>query len=455
MGAAAEDGPEPRPLALSPAPEPVPALRHRLFPTAAERTPGDAAPVYLRTLAELPDEFERQVGEKYEAWIDLPIDEFPIDEARTIGGGSMPELLAIAARREYCDWSYPLAEQREHAIEILLPDAQALRNRIRLLALKAKLEIAEGDLDEAIRTIETGLAMSVHLAEGPFLINDLVGRASADSLVDRIEELVARPDAPNLYWALTALPRPMIDFRDSLENEQAMAEWVVPEITGLDDLRTEDEWRVRLARLHERLRALEPLLAENDIDVEDRRVPAELDAFVAELTPQAERHFAPKDGAAPESEAERIVRFIVDRYRQVRDESYKLTYLPYADAARLYAVIAPETAEESKNILVPAAVPWALGEVILAVRGAHRSQALLERRIAALRVVEAIRMHVAEHGSLPSSLDAISAVPVPGDPISGGPFSYRIEGDSAILEAPEELTDARPAGLPYRITIRK
>ena len=60
------------------------------------------------------------------------------------------------------------------------------------------------------------------------------------------------------------------------------------------------------------------------------------------------------------------------------------------------------------------------------------AEARLDRRVAALRVVEAIRMHAATHGgSLPESLDKITEVPVPFDPVTGQPFGYHLEGGRA------------------------
>ena len=39
----------------------------------------------------------------------------------------------------------------------------------------------------------------------------------------RLEELIQQPDAPNLYWSLTDLPRPFIDLREPMQGERVMA----------------------------------------------------------------------------------------------------------------------------------------------------------------------------------------------------------------------------------------
>jgi len=75
--------------------------------------------------------------------------------------------------------------------------------------------------------------------------------------------------------------------------------------------------------------------------------------------------------------------------------------------------------------------------------------------VALLRTIEAIRMYAADHGSqLPLSLEAITAVPVPLDPVTGQAFLYQVsDGRNARLEAPK--TEAEPKRRPvYELTLR-
>ncbi len=78
-----------------------------------------------------------------------------------------------------------------------------------------------------------------------------------------------------------------------------------------------------------------------------------------------------------------------------------------------------------------------LASVILPAVGAcHLRSATAQRRMAALRCVEAIRLFAAEHeGRLPGSLDEIKRVPLPINPVTGKPFEYHREVDSATLVA--------------------
>jgi len=69
--------------------------------------------------------------------------------------------------------------------------------------------------------------------------------------------------------------------------------------------------------------------------------------------------------------------------------------------------------------------------VLPAVGNCRVAVTRLERRFAALRCVEAIRLYAAAHdGRLPEFLDEVTEVPIPGKP-----FPYRLEGDTAVLEA--------------------
>jgi hypothetical protein len=79
-----------------------------------------------------------------------------------------------------------------------------------------------------------------------------------------------------------------------------------------------------------------------------------------------------------------------------------------------------------------------------------------DRVIAVLRVIEALRMHAATHeGKLPSSLEAIDAVPIPVDALSGKPFVYRLNADgTADLQTPAVHPNNRAYGRHFVIQVR-
>jgi len=60
----------------------------------------------------------------------------------------------------------------------------------------------------------------------------------------------------------------------------------------------------------------------------------------------------------------------------------------------------------------------------------------VQRDIDAMRVIEAIRMHAAETGQLPETLDDISVVPIPLNPATNKPFDYQLNDGTATLKLP-------------------
>ena len=185
-------------LAVVPAAAPVPLFKYRLLPLSSELNPGDAAPLYLRIRYEVYDRDWEAIGVNTAKWLDLPRDQFPTAEARKFVDSWSRRLQQIefATRRKTCDWNYTVLEEQIDVIGILMPDAAGMRTWSRLLVLKARVEAAEGKFDDAIRTMETGIAFGRHVADGPFLVNQLVGIAIASAMLTTYDDLVSRPARP-------------------------------------------------------------------------------------------------------------------------------------------------------------------------------------------------------------------------------------------------------------------
>jgi hypothetical protein len=80
------------------------------------------------------------------------------------------------------------------------------------------------------------------------------------------------------------------------------------------------------------------------------------------------------------------------------------------------------------------AVP--LLDFLPAISKVYATTGRLDRRIAALRCVEAVRLYAAAHnGKLPAALSDITDVPVPNDPMTGKSFEYKVDGNKASLSA--------------------
>jgi hypothetical protein len=71
----------------------------------------------------------------------------------------------------------------------------------------------------------------------------------------------------------------------------------------------------------------------------------------------------------------------------------------------------------------------------------------LKRKIQSLRIIEAVRHHLAAHdGKLPTTLDEIKDVPIPLDPMTDQAFEWKVEGETAVLKAPPLPADAFDSG---------
>jgi hypothetical protein len=294
--------------------------------------------------------------------------------------------------------------------------------------------------------------MSVQVADGPFLINSLVGIAGARHMTERVEEWIAQPGSPNLYWALTTLPRPLISQRGGLETEYVILDRMFPELSDADHVRSPDEWQARLTAIWRQYRRLMSIPNEGAAPPPPPP-PYDLEKAPEEALPAAKAYLAGRGGYTAEqvgamSTPQVLVLCIIGQYRVVRDDVFKVAYLPFAEGRWLADADSGKPVKPAVKEILP------LSQLMSALEKARLPEARLARQIAGLRVVEAIRLHASGHGGrLPKSLDEVQAVPVPVDPVSGRPFAYRLDGDIAHISSAAgfEMKD----GFGYAITIRK
>jgi hypothetical protein len=154
----------------------------------------------------------------------------------------------------------------------------------------------------------------------------------------------------------------------------------------------------------------------------------------------------PQLAAMPDDQV--VALYLAGRFQELWDDLFKASYLPVRDAI-------PQLAAAEKRLEAANTVPLALFLVSTpAIQTVMKNNLRPDRHLAALRVIEALRIYAAEHdGRLPESLDQITEIPVPEDPATGEPFIYRAADSAAILHGLR--ADLPPPGLSYRITIRR
>ncbi len=217
-------------VTIRPAGPPMPALKYEFLPEFRDRVSGNAVVHYHRA-ADLAGKRLAFANpeEKPAKWLEMPVRELPLEEVRLFVGREQNvfQELELAARCDHCDWQIREGA-RTQGFGFLFPDVQKLRELANFLTLRARVEIAEGHVSEAVRTLRVGFTMAKHANQADTLISALVGAAIAQLMTDQATELSQIPGAPNLYWALTDLPRPLINLREAMQAERLMVNALFP-----------------------------------------------------------------------------------------------------------------------------------------------------------------------------------------------------------------------------------
>jgi len=390
-------------LTVQPMAAPKPALRYLLLPELKELSPGNPISNYLKCTLDNDASAERENISKAAL---LQVDR--------------------AARLDKPDWQILLKIKTE-GIDLLIPGVQKLRFFDAALHVRFREELSQGRFDDALRTAKTMFAIARHLSEHPTVIGDLVGIAIAYVAIGPLEEMLEQPGCPNLYWALTNLPNPLVPLDKGMEGERVM---ILAEFRDLDDTAPMNKEQLKKFLAH--LDKLVGLIGEGGKPNPNPR--AWLTARNRdEALVRAARNRLVELGL-PE---ERLLRFPADQvilldekreYEARRDDVMKLMNLPAWEIEALLG----QTKKAREPALFDKLVP-ALEKVRLA-------QGRLEQRIALLRHVEALRLHAAAHdGKWPEKLSDV-AVPLPVDPFTGKPFLYTVEGAVAHLRGSPPAT---------------
>jgi hypothetical protein len=443
---------EPIPFTLHPAAAPAPSLKYRLLPDPREQQPGNAAALYYRCYAMffenrfLLDEVKK---EYWGEWAQTPLEELPRAEVaeKLHKARSIFTELEYAARLRDCDW---LLSGRREGIGLLLPDVQGFRTFANLLAVRARLQIAEGKFDDAVATLRTGYTFAHHLGEHPTLIGILVGGAITNILDAQLDELMQQPGAPNLYWALATLPRTFLDPRRTLREESQLLENMLPWLKQLDEKPMTD------AQVRQAMQELEGYL---DAFAFRRPPLANLSraAVMTAYLPEAKRYLREKGvpakdvDAMPVFQATALAAF--RRHREAFEETAKWAYVEdgFRKPGYREAVQRSQEAARWLDRLFFAGLLEGLGGFGPAIEKVFTATDRVDRRFAAQRCLEAISLYAAAHGGrLPEKLEDITEASAPADPATGKPFVYKAFGNGATLSAP--LRPGEKPGSPYTLT---
>jgi hypothetical protein len=445
-------------------------VKFKLLPDLADQVPGNAATLYLMAREFWPDpqktsELLYPEDHRFD-YQETPIDQFPrkYGEALLAGYATTLKYVDAAARRREANWDTGWGDPTFRA------DAQALtrylndlRHAANLVAFRTSLRISQGDWDGAADSLRSGFALARH--SEPSLVPALVASGFVQISVYRgVEPWVARGESPNLYWALTDLPEPFIDLRAVAQAATIESRHWRPQVARA--MRGElpaEQWpeviREMVETLSERQGPRKPDAATVEADVKK---------LLASTQARARKALAAEgmtDEQVREMPAEQAVgSYLCREYTAATAEAWKGWALPYWQAERqmlsAWKALAPDQPPLAGNPLVQAElVQYSDGRAdyrVPQVLAARFQLARADRYVSLMRTIEAIRDYAARHkGRLPERLDQITDLPLPLDPVTGRPFAYAVNGETAVLDAPAPAWRGFRSGVRYELRMAK
>jgi hypothetical protein len=452
---AAVKGVQPRPGApVAPAPEPAPiiklaasasahgqpALKYTLLPDPLDLTPGNAAPLWIRAGQAVVSN-KRKFTQKEEKWYTrslTPLKDLPRQEVRDfLAAFALPLRMADgAAHCNHCDWEFQPLKLQD--FDFPFEDIQRLRTLAALLGVRYRLELSEGRFDDALHTLQIGFALARDVGKGDTLIQDLVGIAVGSIMFNHVEEWMQTPGSPNLYWALTDLPCPLVNTAPAMRNELTTIYRSFPPLRKL--LHDSDKGAVSEEEMNKIVSELFNILADlegSGNKVSDWQKKLAAAAIALKVYPEARKYLlehgrkAEQLDAMPASQV--VMLYYVDDYDQNKDDVLKWMNVPPWEAqAGLDATVKKIRAlGPTHNPIVTLLLP--------AIAHVYAARVRIERTVDYLRCAEALRMYAARHdGKAPDKLDDVK-LPLPLNPYTGESFNkyYKVEPDGmAVFEVP-------------------
>jgi hypothetical protein len=276
----------------------------------------------------------------------------------------------------------------------------------------------------------------------------------------QLETLLQQPDAPNLYWALAVMPKPFADLKPALQEESMWLENMFPWLKKLDATPMSEE---QVKAFETKMEQVAQDFGLRKLSAADRVARAfALTQITAEGKKElVERYKLSGEQVAAMPSFQVAALYAYRDYKEAFEEMVKWANVPegwkYADykAAQDRLSKAVKRLDELyfrgllRGLTDGGAFP--LDKVSLAA-------ARVDRRLAAMRCVEAIRQYAVKHdGKFPPTLADVKELPIPHDPLTGKPFEYAVEGDKATLALakPAEEKPNPNQLLKYYITMKR
>ncbi len=449
-------------MTVTPAAEPVPALKHRLLVMPHETKPGNFVTYYLRSMGENThkgylDLLDELFGEdENEPW-DTSLQESDMDKLKRFADSFQTFIndhMARATLSRDLDWGVEEEDLRGlETFSFLLPSVQGTRSISRMLALSARYAIAEGRYEDAIEILKMNLKLARSVAEMKFLVADLVAIAEVRIGNKMLAELIAGKDSPNLYWALAEIPSPCIEIRDSMRLEMSAALRMFPALEDAETAeRSKEQWNAVYGEIFKSISQSFGYLGVQYSPV----APSSLGVGLGLIGYSAAKDRLVEGGMSRDVVEEMAVGqvMLIDARRQiliVTNECEKSLYVPFQDSRSF-----EDELDKSLRAAGFSNPGLGLAGMLLPAFDSVRIAALSsEAEIRGLQTVEAVRMHLAETGELPKTINDIKIVPVPLNPFTGQKFVYWLDGDTAVIDLPRSRSGGTYRPMRIKIQVAK
>lgn len=434
--------PETFEIAVTPAGQPTPIFTNRLTVLPHETTSGNAATAYMHSLGEniLRGQWARArvIDGQIENWwnfraTDGPPQQDKIASASKLFDSYIQNHIAPATLKRECDWGYGLEDMEgPRIITTPLNGLQTTRSISRAIGLQTRTAILDSKFGDAVDLMRMNYRLGENVGKSGTLVGTLIGLSEVGIVNSNMLEFIATPGSPNMYWALTELPRPIVDLRRAHRLESRFAMRIFP---ALADAETADHTPEEWSRIVQKFPEVVMSAYEGQLGGEEKWMPTLLGVLA--YAPAKQRLI--DAGMSPEKvEAMAVGQvLLIDanrEYRRLADLLEKEMYLPAPEFLSRMKAVENSVFGNRFPIKTLRSFGGYLARVLLPSSQVRIAQIRAQRDIDAMRVIEALRMHLAVTGDLPKSLDEIKVVPVPSNPATGKPFQYRIDGQTAVID---------------------
>jgi hypothetical protein len=185
--------------------------KYQLLPRADKQIDEDAVPLYEKAVQSIPNDLTiKQIQE----WLKVPAEQLPQQQAEAALQKCMESLrlVARAVRCKKCNWP-PLKPGATP------PDLSGYRNLQYIIRLWARLETARAGYEGALLAMQTGFGMARHVGRAPVSMQVQTASAIGEVMCREVDQFIQCKDSPNLYEALSNLPRPLVDMEKAIEKD--------------------------------------------------------------------------------------------------------------------------------------------------------------------------------------------------------------------------------------------